>query len=297
MADELRELTGRLGAQTETLAALGAVFRLRASGQEAPGPVQDCLDDVVEALGLSEELARATQEQLANLLAPIGAVLSQAVDLITDPTRAPGWTYTDPEVLESQGRSSAFFAGVVERALVPSLPGLGESLRAPGATFLDVGVGVGRLAIEMCGAFPALSVVGIDPWDYVLGLARRNVEAAGLTERIELRQEGLEQLADEAAFDLVWLAGPFLPSRVLEGSLARVLAALRPGGWVVSGLYHGRDPLDAALGRLRTARSGGALLDADGWVALLAATGFDAASALQPEGPLPAAVAVGRRPA
>ncbi len=36
-------------------------------------------------------------------------------------------------------------------------------MKAPTASFLDVGTGAGHLAIAMCHQFPSLRVVGIDP--------------------------------------------------------------------------------------------------------------------------------------
>ncbi|MFN8187098.1 MAG: class I SAM-dependent methyltransferase [Gaiellales bacterium] len=294
-ADAFRELTVRLGSSTEAMAALGAALRLRVSGEDAPTEVQAALDEVVAALGLEELLAGASPEQLAAMLAPIRALLLQSLDLLTDPARAPGWTYTDAELLESQGRSSAGFARVIRDVLAPTLPGLEATLGRPGATFVDVGVGVGGLAIEMCRVWPSLRVIGIDPWDYVLAIARRNVAAAGLADRIELRQLGAEQLDDESSADLLFLPGPFLPPAVLEAAVERAFAAIRPGGWVILGLYGGGGRLEDGLARLRTARSGGALFRADQAEALLARSGFVDVRTMPGGIAIPGLLVVGRR--
>jgi 2-polyprenyl-3-methyl-5-hydroxy-6-metoxy-1,4-benzoquinol methylase len=145
-----------------------------------------------------------------------------------------GWHHTDPLILQAQGDGSSMFATGLKLRLAQQLGDLGARLGRPGARFLDVGVGVAALSIAMCREFPALSAVGLDPYEVPLALARSNVTAAGLHDRIELRPITVHQLRDEAAFDLAWLPHFFLGRReaVAEG-LARIRAALRPGGWVL----------------------------------------------------------------
>lgn len=291
----IRATAARLSASTEALAALGAALRLRSSGLEAAPEVQACLDEVTAALGLDEALDSSTPDELSAALAPIRALLLQSVDLLTDPSRAPGWAYTDVELLEGLGQSSAGFARLVRDVLVPELPGLGDALGRPGAAFLDVGVGVAALSIAMCRLYPELRAVGIDPWEAALDRARRNVAAAGLEERIALRRQRVEELADEAAFDLVFLAGPFLGLDAVGPACERSLAALRPGGWVLFAMFGGADSLEVALGRLRTARSGGAVLDAADAERRLDAAGFADVRTLAAEPGIPSQLVVGRR--
>lgn len=298
MAQEsIRDLAAGLATSTEALAALGAALRLRASGQQAPPEVQACLDEVVQALGAGEVLASASPDELGRALAPIQALFLQSVDLLTDPTRAPGWTYTDVELLESLGQNSAVFAEIVRDVLAPRLEGLEEALARPGAAFLDVGVGVAALSIAMCRLFPGLRAVGIDPWELALELARRNVAAAGLVDRVELRRQAAEELEDDAVFDLAFLAGPFLGSGVVDAACERVHAAVRPGGWVLFGMYRGAGPLETALAHLRTARSGGAVLDAAEGERRLAAGGFVDVRTFAAELGIPSQLVVGRHAA
>ena len=290
-----REVSARLAAQTEALAALGAWLHLRSTGTTAVPDVERALEEVVSALGLTEALAAASASELAAALSPVRAVFLQAVDLLSDPARAPGWSYTDADVLQSQGQASAAFAGVIRHVVAPALPGLGERLAAHDAAFLDVGVGVGALAVAMSREWPAMRVVGIDTWDVALSIARRNVADAGLEGRIELRQTPVEELVESRAFDLVWLPGPFLPRNVLVAALGRVREALRPGGWVILALDGGQDELSVALGRLRAVRSGGVALDADEALSLLAESGLVEASAITAQIGLPSLLVAGRR--
>lgn len=296
-SDEIRRVAGRLGAQTEALAALGAALRLRSGGQEAPPIVQRCLDDVVRALGLERALAEATPADLGAAVAPIRALLIQALDLVNDPARAPGWSYADVELLQTLGQASADLARLVRDELAPRLEGLGEALDRPGAQFLDVGVGVGALSIAMCRAFPGLRAVGIDPWELALELAERNVAEAGLRDRIELRRQPVEELDDPSRFDLVYLAGSFLGPASVGPACERAFAALKPGGYALFSLFSGSDDLASALARLRTARSGGAIMDAREAEERLAAAGFVQVETVTADHELPSQVVVGRRPA
>jgi hypothetical protein len=103
------------------------------------------------------------------------------------------------------------------------------------------------------------------------------------------------RLDDESAFDLAFLAGPFLGSGVVEAACRRVHAALRPGGWVLFAMYRGAGPLETALARLRTARSGGAVLDVADAERHLGAAGFADVRTHAAELGIPSQLVVGRR--
>ena len=157
--------------------------------------------------------------------------------------------------------------------LFPHLEGLPERLREPTARFLDVGSGVGRLSIEMCRRFPNLRVVGIDPFETALTLARRNVAEAGLGDQIELRPERVQDLTDERCYDLAWVPVLFMAADVAARGLHRVHTALRPGGWAVLGslaVEGGGDPArgpaarEPSLRQRRTPVTGACRGDADG---------------------------------
>jgi SAM-dependent methyltransferase len=126
------------------------------------------------------------------------------------------------------------------------------------SAFLDVGTGVGWLAIEAARSWPAVRVVGIDSWEPALALARKNLSLSGIVERVELRSQRVEHLADERAFILAWLPGPFIPADIAAIALERIHRALAPGGWLIFGL-HPQPPtaLGQALANLRMVRGGG----------------------------------------
>ena len=296
MDDDLRQLAGRLAVSTEALGALGAVLRLRYSGQQGSPEVEARLAEVIEALGATELIENVDPAELAPVLSLIRTLFVQSLDLLSDPARAPGWSYTDPELLESQGQVSAAFAGVLKDAVAPALGDLEGRLESPGAAFLDVGVGVAALSVAMCRLWPSLRAVGIDPWDPALALARRNVTSAGLADRVELRHQGVEELRDEEVFDLAWVSGPFLPRDVLDVAVERVHRALRPEGWAILGAYRGAGDLGMALARLRTVRSGGSVLSAEETAALLEGAGFVDVRVLPEDTWAPGLLIVGRHP-
>jgi 16S rRNA G1207 methylase RsmC len=103
-------------------------------------------------------------------------------------------------------------------------------LQGPDA-FLDVGTGVGWLAIEAARSWPALRVV--DPWEPALTLARQNLAQRGVAERVELRSQRVEQLEEATTFTVAWLPGPFIVGEIADRALERVYCALVPGGWLV----------------------------------------------------------------
>src|SRR5262249_4902301 len=147
--------------------------------------------------------------------------------------RSAGWTHTDRAVLEAAGDVSATFPHALATRIAPQLEGLDARLGAPGATFLDVGVAVATLAIEMARRWPALRVLGVDPLAAAVALGRERVRAAGLEARIELREQSAEQLVDASVFDLAWIPSAFIAASALQRVVDRAYAALRPGGWLL----------------------------------------------------------------
>lgn len=254
-----------------------------------PTPLVESMLDVLVALGLLQRdgdvysgvpgLLPLLQAPFRDpLLADVRSAYLQGramIDAAKRRTLTVGWYYTDPELLAAQGTPGGLLFYMLAQMLFPRLDGLVECLQHPTATFLDVGTGVGAIAIQMCRLFPALHVVGIEPQDAPLVEARRNVTAAKLGERIELRAQRIEDLADREAFDLVWLPQIFLPREVLERGLRRAWAALRPGGWILLIAYSTPGMgLDAALGRLMNVLWGGDPLYPEQVAELLAAANF-----------------------
>jgi 2-polyprenyl-3-methyl-5-hydroxy-6-metoxy-1,4-benzoquinol methylase len=259
---QFMSLITELGGATWTLAAIGAVFESGLADALREPRTLDELASRVESLP-RERIARLLDIVVArglvtcdgdrytlapgavcfsrppmrtNMLGELRTTLMQAgayVDAAARPTPVRGWYHTDPRILQTQGDSSIGFAGALAGPIGAALDGLGERLAKPGARFLDVGVGVGALSIAMARQFAELHVVGLDVFDVPLALARDNVTRAELGNRIELRQLAVEDLREEAAYDLAWLPACFMAPSIVPAAMARIRAALRPGGWLL----------------------------------------------------------------
>ncbi|HVU74635.1 MAG TPA: class I SAM-dependent methyltransferase [Mycobacteriales bacterium] len=271
---------------TEARAALGAQLALEETGGGDPA-VAAALQGVTEAAGL-DALADLCPQQRAGLVGVIRSTLRQAVELLDDPERAPGWCYADPDVLDGWGRGSA----MVPTMLTNIAPEIGDV-----TSLLDIGTGVGLLAVSATTAWPKANVVGIDVWEPSLARARANVSGAGLDDRITLRRQDLAELDDVDAYDCVWFPTFFFTAEHVAKAMDAVARATRPGGWIVLGrLLPAPNPLGAATLALRTIRSGGENLPAERTAALLREAGCIDVREVPAPAPVPMSFTVGRRP-
>lgn len=275
------------------LAALGAAARsgmvhaLReprrvpelATETGVPEGLTERLLDVLHAFDLvdrtdGEYVARAGLTALSHrgpldaLRADLSSTLLQASDLLSTALRGElsddGWSHSDPLLLQAQGKLSAGAVDFLEYVVFPSVPGIPERLAAESASFLDVGSGVGAVSIELCRRYEQMSAVGLEPLAAPLDLARNNVERAGLAGRIELRNERVQDITDEGAFDVAWLPANFLPTADVPAALEAVHRALRPGGlMLMATLGGGGDDPAAATARLCATLWGGDAVEPD----------------------------------
>jgi ubiquinone/menaquinone biosynthesis C-methylase UbiE len=95
---------------------------------------------------------------------------------------------------------------------------------------VDIHCGGGRWLIAMARRFPALGLVGIEFEPDSVTRARSNVVAAGLADRIEIRQGDVSQLEAAADFDLAYFQYALHQLSDPAVALHTAWAALRPGG-------------------------------------------------------------------
>lgn len=286
--EDVMTVLGRWLTATEALAAVGAELTLKQATEPGHPAVVGALQAVSAAAGLSglDELTGPQRQMVTGL---IRMALHQAADLVDDPGRPPGWTFTDPAILQGWGRGSAVVPGALAAA-VPELAGV--------RSFLDVGSGIGLLAVAATGVWPQATVTGIDVWGPSLETAAANVRAAGLGDRITLRDQDVAALDDRDAYDCAWFPTFFVTEPVLEAAMPRLYRALRPGGWLVLGrMAPPPDPLAQTVSTLRTIRGGGADFDAKRLVAALEAVGCTAVRVVPRQGPAPMEYVIGRRTA
>jgi predicted O-methyltransferase YrrM len=268
-----------LNSSVEALAAIGGELRLRREELNSDPRVRPLLQEVVHLID-PELLDGVDAEQERTALAFVQTSFRQAIDLMENPARAPGWSYA-----ESQGQLSRQIVRGINKVAAQRLD-FGAALQKRGA-FLDVGTGVGWIAIEAARSWPALQIVGIDSWEPALALARKNLSLSGVAERVELRSQRVEQLADETAFTLAWVPGPFIPADIAATALERIHRALAPGAWLIFGL-HPQPPsaLGQALANLRMLRGGGHPWTTNEVEQWLNAHGFERIEALSPFPPI-----------
>jgi SAM-dependent methyltransferase len=281
--EALQQFIGRNMVSAASLTALAAVLDAKASGTPLDPRLASRIQELLDTVGGGRLLDDIGPQEAAVMRALIRSMYLLDARLLFEHTRTIGWSPSEPEILQAVGEFSRVHAQTVTGEIVPACEGLAERFSAPGAKSLDVGVGVGCTAIALAHMWPALRVVGIDVWQPSLRLARENVDRAGLADRIELREQGVQVLEDRDAFDYVYFANIFIPEQYARPGLGRALAALRPGGWISIGANSDAAPPPAsALFRLRETQWGG-----PGWSAadaqnLLREIGFVDVHALSP---------------
>lgn len=201
--------------------------------------------------------------------------LARVAELARSGSDHSGWRQEQPEALIAQGETGGLF-GLVAEAVLPSLDDLEPRLTEPDAEFLDVGAGVGVIATELCRLYPELRATGLEPGAMAREIGRARIAAAGLADRIDLRDQQLEQLSESSRYDLAFLPRPFLSDQAFATGLPRVIEALRPGGWLLVLTLHlpADDPATAAARRFRGGVWGGGAPDPELLADQLAAAGF-----------------------
>ena len=231
-----------------------------------------------------------------------GQIASQAAAALHEASALAGgrgyeWGTQSDEALVAQGRVSAQRAVTVARFMLPMMGDLAGRLAAPGARLLDVGTGTGALAVAFARVFPQVHVLGIDVLDRVLGLARQAIAVSEVGGRVTVRKQDVANFADDAGFDLAWLPAPFFAEPALHVGLPRIVAALRPGGWLIVG--HGKfggTPAEDALTRLKTLAYGGTPIDDAAACELLRRTGLTSVRTVPTPAGAPA-ITIGQNPA
>ena len=261
---------GRLSTELQKLAAIGAALQLRKIGEPAPPEVAAALSEAVRTV-LPGTLDGLAPDDIGMALSTIRYQLEDARELLLDPARPPVWRIEDAAVLQTMGDISRMLPRRIV-AFSKHRPGLAAALTG---RFLDVGTGVGAIALEAAALCPDLQVVGLDIWDPSLAIAHANVAASPLAPRIEIRKQDVAELAEPAAYTLAFLAAPFMDRSVVETALDRLAVALAPGGYLVVSIYvPPQDPVTAALTVLRRVRNGGHPWMIDTMAAAIAARGF-----------------------
>jgi hypothetical protein len=241
-----------LSRAAQMLAVIGASLRLKTS--DAVKPAIRELIDIGADLSAGSSIAAPSAAEIAQWVTMAEMAFAEGGELLRNPDRAPGWRVEDPALLQSMGRASR---GAFDRIL--GLAGTRPLLRQTlSGTFLDVGTGVGGIALRAAETCPELDVEAIDHWQFALDLAERNVAASPYVQRISLSHIDVRALASGPRYTLVWLPTMFMTREILEQAIDRIRAASCRGAWLIAALYtKPDDPFMSVMSALRTLRSGG----------------------------------------
>jgi len=96
---------------------------------------------------------------------------------------------------------------------------------------LDVGTGPAYLPIEIARVAPKTKIIAIDISEEVLSIAKRNVEAASLSEKVTLEPGDVNRLGyPDATFDIVVMTGVLFSCKERVRALNEAYRVLKPGG-------------------------------------------------------------------
>jgi SAM-dependent methyltransferase len=111
----------------------------------------------------------------------------------------------------------------------------------PGATFLDAGCGTGYHSMRL--ARRGFNVLGMDFSESALAMARENLAAAGLEDRVALQRENLLNLSlADRQFDFILCWGVLMHVPEVERAIAELSRVLSAGGRLVLGESNSRAP-------------------------------------------------------
>ncbi len=285
--------------QTWDQAAWSLAALALATRDDSPPELRTAAGELLAVAGLTgapgeplRGLGTSTPGQIASQAA---APLHQTSALVSG--RGISWSAQSDEALLAQGNASAQGARPFAQFMLPMMGDLAGRLAAPGARMLDIGTGVGALAVSFAEAFPQLHVLGIDVLDRALALARQTIAASGAAARVTVCNMDVADFADDTGFDVAWLPAPFIPQPALSAGLPQVTAALRPGGWLMVG--HGKfggTAIEDALTRLKTIAYGGTPLDEAAACRLLRDAGLTSVRPVPTPRGVPA-ITIGQKPA
>src|SRR5664279_3924301 len=99
--------------------------------------------------------------------------------------------------------------------------------------------------------------------------------------RVEIREQSVEDLDDDHAYDLIWVPQAFIPPGVLARSLPRLLTAARPGAALVMALASNRaSGVVGAANEVRSRMEGGGTMATQAAVDLVSTAGFGRVQAI-----------------
>lgn len=154
-----------------------------------------------------------------------------------------------------------------------------EGIDVKGARMLDIGCGIGGIAVSLVRDHGAAHVTGIDIEAPACAAAVRLAEAAGLADRITIRQvePGPLDFAD-GSLDVVFSKDSIIHIADKEALAADVFRVLKPGGWFAASdwlMSHDDEPSPAMKRYIEAEGLDFAMASPARYEAALKAAGFE----------------------
>ncbi len=201
------------------------------------------VDDVAAAADERRyELPDAYADPLLNLdspysIAPMARAVvanAQALPRLLEAYRTGGgveWADYGPDMIEAQGDfNRPWLVGSFGTEILPAIPSIHERLTAdPPARVADVACGVGWASIAIARAYPNVRVDAFDVDELSIDLARQNVAAAGLSDRVTVQVLDIAK-AEAGAYDFAVIVESVHDMTQPAAVLASLRRLLRPDG-------------------------------------------------------------------
>jgi 2-polyprenyl-3-methyl-5-hydroxy-6-metoxy-1,4-benzoquinol methylase len=169
---------------------------------------------------------------LARAVASIGVVLPKLLDAYRTGGGVP-WAAFGDDGIEAQGDfNRPWIRASLASEYLPSVPDVHEKLTS-GARVADVACGVGWAGVTIAGGYPNSSVVGLDPDDSSIAIARRLGAENGVSDRTTFEVHDCTQPLPGGPFDLVVMIEALHDVAQPVEILSRMRESLAPGGTVI----------------------------------------------------------------
>lgn len=169
---------------------------------------------------------------LARAVASCAVVLPQLLEAYRTGGGVP-WAAYGADGIESQGDfNRPWLRTALTGEYLPAVPDVHERLQA-GARVADVACGVGWAGISIAKSYPNATVVGLDPDDSSIALARRFAAEDGVTDRTTFEVHDCADPLPGGPFDLVIVVEAIHDLARPVEILARIRESLAPSGAVI----------------------------------------------------------------
>lgn len=169
---------------------------------------------------------------LARAVASIGPVLQKLLDAYRTGGGVP-WASYGADGIESQGDfNRPWIREALAAQYLPSVPDAHEKLTS-GARVADVACGVGWAGVTIADAYPNSSVVGLDPDDSSIAIARRLGAENGVSDRTTFEVHDCTKPLPGGPFDLVIMVEALHDVAQPVAVLTRIRESLSSTGTVI----------------------------------------------------------------